>query len=380
MQNNHDSKIAYVFFPLNMAISALARYGRSNPYTEWLFNSDNIEPIFFSIHSNQWVEFWKIFISPKGFMWMFLRLPFKLIKGKYSLFAVHSRDPQAVIVVIISKLLRKPIITFDSYYMWIKYDVRAILFWPFSRFVCFQSTYLSVSSFRVMNFWVSAGVPAKKIRINYKFASIIEPNKETLAKAVQIKKNLGYKTIVLFLGRLIEEKGVDYLIRAFAKFSGFKDLGLLIVGDGPERNRLEKLCKDLNLSNVVFIWRPNDRAEIGHYFVLCDILVLPSITLKHHEEWGVVVNEAMSVSKPVIVSSSVGCAYELVKNAVNGYIVPEKNLDVLFEAMEKLIVNDELRLHMGNEAKKTIMNRFTYQHVVDCHSKLLQEALRKLVS
>jgi glycosyltransferase involved in cell wall biosynthesis len=232
-----------------------------------------------------------------------------------------------------------------------------------------------------MNFWVSAGIPAEKIRVGPVFASVLEPNKKTLAEAIQIKKKLGYKKIVLFVGRLIELKGVDYLIRAFAKFSGFKDVGLLIVGDGPERNRLKKLCEDLNLTNVVFVWSPNELfpPEIDRYFVLCDILVLPSITLKMHEEWGLVVNEAMSVGKPVIVSGSVGCAYELVKNAVNGYIVPEKNLDALFEAMEKLIINDKLRLDMGNEARKTIANRFTYRHSFDSGSRLQQEALKRLV-
>jgi glycosyltransferase involved in cell wall biosynthesis len=130
---------------------------------------------------------------------------------------------------------------------------------------------------------------------------------------------------------------------------------------------------------VLFIWRPDERVEIEPYFILSDILVLPSITLKNHEEWGLVVNEAMSVAKPVVVSGSTGCAYELVKNAVNGYIVPEKNVEALFKAMEKLIINDELRLNMGNEAKKTIASRFTYLDVINCHSRLQQEALKRLL-
>lgn len=364
-----------MWFPITLALSAQSKYKRSNPLYERFRKSHNIE-IIYPISSDQWIKPWKIFISPKGFIWLFLRLPFKLIKGKYSLFEVHCRDPQATITLITSKLLRKPTIISDSSYMWIKDDIRGSLLWPFSRFVCFQSTYLSVSSFRDRNFWVSAGISAEKIRVANKFCSVLEPNRKALANAIEIKKKLGYKKIVLFVGRLIKEKGVDYLIRAFAKFSGFKDVGLLIVGDGAERNRLQKLCEELNLSNVVFIWHPSERAEIEPYFVLCDILVLPSITLKQPEEWGLVVNEAMSVGKPVIVSSSVGCAYELVKNAVNGYIVPEKNVDALFLAMEKLIINDALRLQMGNEAKKTIANEFTYLHAIDSLSRLHQEAIK----
>ena len=372
-----DAKVAYVFAPLNMSISAAVKYGRSDAYSKWLSKSRGLEVISFPISSDKWVKTWRIWISAKAFIWLFFRLPLKLIKDKYSLFAVHSRDPQAIIVLIISKLLRKPIIVFDSYYMWTKNDISASLFWPLSRFVCFQSTYLSVSSFRVANFWVSVGVDIDKIRLNYKITAMLEPSKKDLAKAIRIKRKLGYKKIVLFVGRLIEKKGVDYLIRAFAKFSGFRDVGLLIIGDGPERNRLEKLCEDLNLSNVVFLCA---RAEIEPYFVLCDILVLPSIILRIHEEWGVVVNEAMSVSKPVIVTDGVGCAYELVKNSVNGYIVPEKDPDALFKAMEKLIINDKLRQHMGIEAKKTVANRFTPLHVIAGHLRMQQEALQRLVS
>jgi glycosyltransferase involved in cell wall biosynthesis len=378
MQNKYDSKIAYIFSPITMAISAQAKYGQSNSYEDWLFNSRHLEVISF-FPSDQWAKTWKIFVSPQGFLWLFLLLPFKLIKGKYSLFAAHSRDPQAIVSIIISKLLRKPIIIFDSYYMWVKDDVRASLQWPFSRFVCFQSTYLSVNSFRVMNFWVSAGIPSKKIRINYKLTSVLELNKDTSIKAIRIKEKLGYKKTVLFVGRLIEIKGVENLIRAFAGFSVSDNVGLLIVGDGPERNRLKKICIDLNLTNVNFILPPDERAELYPYFLLCDILVLPSITLKCHEEWGLVVNEAMSIGKPVIVSGSVGCAYELVKNGVNGYIVPEKNPDALFEAMEKLIFNDELRLQMGNEARKTIIDRFTYSHVIDGHVRLQHEALKSFL-
>lgn len=374
-----DSKITYVFSPTSMAISAQAEYGRSNPYSEWLYKSRSLEVISFPVHSGKYAKLSKIFISPLGSIWLFLRLPFKLIKGKYSLFAVHSRDPQATIVLIVSKLLRKPIIVFDSYYMWAKDDVLASLLWPFSRFACFQSTFLSVSSFRVRNFWASAGIPSEKIRLNYKLTSTVEPNKEILARAMKIKSKLCYKKIILFVGRLIPEKGVDYLIEAFAKFSEFKDIGLLIVGNGPERTRLKKLCDNLNLSNVVFVWPPDERTETESYFLLCDFLVLPSITLKYHEEWGLVVSEAMSVAKPVIVSDSVGCAYDLVIDSINGYIVPEKNVDALFEAIKKLVIDDELRLQMGFEAKKTIANRFTYLHVIDGHSRLQQEALKKLL-
>ena len=372
MRNKNDKRIALVIVPLTLSMSALARVRKPNPLEEWVFQY--ADPIVFSKYRMQWVELLRAFTRPDGILWLFLRLPFKLIKGKYSLFEADARDPQGIITFVISKLLRKPIILSDTFYMW-SGSTRARMYWPFSRFISSNATFLSVPSLRVMNFWKSAGIPAKKIRLRNTFMSTIEINEKNVAKALEIKKKLGYQKIILFVGRLIERKGLEYLIKAFTRFSEFNDIALLIVGDGPERNRLEVLCKELKISNVIFIWRADERNEIAHYYLLSDIFVFPTITLKIHEEWGLVVNEAMSVAKPIVVSNSAGCAYELVKNGVNGYIVPEKNVEALYEAIKKLMTNDELRIQMGKESEKIIANGFTYAHAIENIKKLLRDAL-----
>ncbi len=371
MKNKNDKRIAYVMPPITLSMSGLARPRKLNPLEEWLFQIE--DPIVFSKFTARWIELSRIYTYADGFLWLFLLLPFKLIKGKYSLFTAHARDPQVIITFIISKLLRKPIIISDTFYMW-SGSIRASLLWPFSRFVSFHATFFVVPSSRVMNFWKSAGIHAKKIRLSNTFMSTIKTNEKNVAKAIEIKEKLGYQKIVLSLGRLTEAKGLEYLIKAFARFSEVKNVGLLIVGGGPDRNRLEALCKELKLSNVAFIGVVNSD-DRDAYYLLSDIFVLPSIRLKCHEEWGLVVNEAMSVAKPVVVSNTAGCAYELVKNGVNGYIVPEKNVEALYEAIKRLMTNDELRIQMGKEAERTIANGFTYAHAIENSKKLLRDAL-----
>lgn len=374
MGNEKDKRIAFVMPPITLSMTALARYENRNRLDEWLLRYGNL--VAFTKYATQWIELSNIYMYAEGLLWLFLRLPFKLIKGKYSLFIANARDPQGIITFIISKLLRKPILLSDTFYMWSE-STKARLLWPFSRFVSARATFLFVPSWRVADFWKSANIPAGKIRHINHYVSTIEVNEENRAEATHIKEKIGYQKTVLFIGRLIEAKGPEYLIKAFARLSEVKNVGLLIVGEGPDRNRLEALCRELKLSNVAFIWRVRERINIAPYYLLSDLLVLPSITLKTHEEWGLVVNEAMSAAKPVVVSSSVGCAFELVKDGVNGYIVPEKNVEALYEAIKKLLTNDVLRTQMGKESERTIANGFTYTHAIKSFKKLLQDALER---
>jgi glycosyltransferase involved in cell wall biosynthesis len=139
---------------------------------------------------------------------------------------------------------------------------------------------------------------------------------------------------------------------------------------------LEALRNDLGLTDVRFAgFVPQQEKAL--YYLLCDLFILPSITLKVPEEWGLVVNEAMSVGKPVIVTDSVGCAYELVKNNVNGLIVPEKDIEALSSAAIRLLSDDEARARMGKESKRTIDEGFTYQHSIDDLSKFVRSVLSR---
>jgi glycosyltransferase involved in cell wall biosynthesis len=251
------------------------------------------------------------------------------------------------------------------------------LIWPLSKLAASKAKLVAVSSSRVMDFCKAAGIPPEKIRITKFYTFSVDKNERKETEALRIKERLGYRKTVLFMGRLLEGKGVEYLIRAFARFSD-KSIGLLIVGDGPDRNRLEKLCVELSLHNVVFAGFVYNEITRDAYYLLSDILVLPSITQNVHEEWGVVVNEAMSVGKPVIVTSSVGCAFELVRNGVNGYIVPEKNVEALYEALETLLVNDELRAQMGEASKRIVDNEFTYANEIESVKRLFQDAFGNL--
>lgn len=377
MKNKNVSKIGRVVPPLSFSASAMTKPKILNPLQEWQLKYE--DRIVFSNYDKQWITPWKIYTRIDGFLWLFVRLPIRLIRGKYFLFTADARDAQGIVTFIVSKLLRKPIMLSDTFF--IRSDsLLARIVWPINRFIASRAILLSVPSQRGKIFWRSVGVSESKLRIVHIFVSMVEANSGNVNSAKEIKEKLGYKKIVLFVGRLIKEKGIEYLIEAFAKLSKEnKEVGLVIVGDGPERNRLETLCNSMKIDKVTFAGFI-DREDITPYYLLSDILVLPAPKGKIHEEWGLVVNEAMSVGKPVIVSESVGCAYELVKHCVNGFIIPDKNVEALYDALRKLINNEELLYRMGEESKKTIAEGFTYQHAIESKKDMIEEAIRRQIS
>ncbi|MHA1409586.1 MAG: glycosyltransferase [Candidatus Odinarchaeia archaeon] len=104
----------------------------------------------------------------------------------------------------------------------------------------------------------------------------------------------------------------------------------------------------------------NTEAEKTACFLLSDLFILPSIFSKNGPEvWGMVLNEAMSVGKPVVATNMVGAAVDLIENGVNGFIVKSENVYDLYYVMKKILSSSCLMEDMGLCSKKKIMDNFT---------------------
>jgi glycosyltransferase involved in cell wall biosynthesis len=170
------------------------------------------------------------------------------------------------------------------------------------------------------------------------------------------------KKVILYVGRLIKGKKTDILIKAFYKLKQeHNNSCLIIVGEGECKKEFQNISKELNIENdVLFLGRINNK-DLPVYYSLCNIFVLPSSA----EPWGLVLNEAMQFGKPVIATDGVGAAYDLIKDGVNGFIVQKKNINALYNAMEKILSDPELEKEMGEESKKIIEEGFTYENMVE---------------
>jgi glycosyltransferase involved in cell wall biosynthesis len=174
------------------------------------------------------------------------------------------------------------------------------------------------------------------------------------------------KKIVLFVGRLVKQKGVDYLLNAFSTLKkGMNDVVLVIIGKGDYEKKLKKLAEDLQIEKDVCFQGHVDNDLLKNYYGPSDLCVVPSITHEMVDAWAFVVNEAMYYENPVIASDAVGSAFDMIKNGENGFIVPEKDSKALYDAMKVILSNDELREKMGKRSKKIVETGFSYKNMVE---------------
>lgn len=180
----------------------------------------------------------------------------------------------------------------------------------------------------------------------------------------RIKKEFSIRKehVVTFIGRLIEVKGLSYLIDSFLNIKNSK---LLIVGDGPLKNKLREQADLLGLKNVVFAGQRHDIKDI---LKATDIFVLPSVS----EGLPVALLEAMASGCACIVTD-IGLP---VTNQKNALVIPAKDTYELEKAMNLLIKNKKLRMKLRREAKLHIKNNFNWDNAVKKYLKIVDELVK----
>ncbi len=161
---------------------------------------------------------------------------------------------------------------------------------------------------------------------------------------IQKIKDQYSKPIIISVGNLRKSKGQIYLIEAFKKLkNNFNPATLLLIGDGPDRKKLEKQTKSID--GVNFLGR-QEHFEIIKYLSASDIFTLPSINNPNDREGTpTVIMEAMAAGLSIVATKVGGNSY-LVKEGINGFLVEDKNSDELAGAMIKLTDNPEIREQM----------------------------------
>ena len=271
---------------------------------------------------------------------------------RFDIVHVHWPFPHIIFGVLAKKFGRARL--FSSFYgveiRWLKKRFPFLLK-PFSVLMSKSDTVTAISTHTAQEL---SGVVDPPIHIIPFSAAMAERQGKTSDKRK-----------IIFVGRLVERKGVRFLIKAFSQMAKLIPHDLVIIGDGPERTELQVDAQRLGIAGRVKFTGMISDDELKQHYQSCSFFVLPAVYDKKGdtEGLGVVLLEAMSYRKPVI-ASSVGGITDIVSDGKNGLLVPPADVAALTQAIEKMAKNNRLRVKLGRAARQTVDVKFNWNRIV----------------
>ena len=293
----------------------------------------------------------------------FLMLLLALIKNRYPIIITSCISPQTVISLLASKITR------SKYILWIedwfvpkpksfRNMIRFSLLGLIAKCVLKNAGAVVVEGSPQRRYVRNFGVPNEKVfQANHSSLDYLK------FKSIDLRQKLsiGNAVVILYLGRIIEQKGLDVLIKAFSTIEQeWEDAYMLICGDGNFRSSCESIVKEMQIKHVIFAGLIIQEEEKASFYKTADIFVLPARIVAGEEMaegWGLVINEAMSMGKPIITTDAVGAAEDLVRNGLNGFVVKNGEIEELYLALRKMVEDPILRKTMG-ENSRIIFEKF----------------------
>ena len=305
-----------------------------------------------------------------------MMLSYKLftMRKKYDLVHFHGASIPLIICLPLLKLLRKKVI---AKVLASRLGTEAGSLRGRYLFLGNIMAYIlkNADSFIAISQEIAAGLrsdgvrPEKIVRVmNFvdteRFCPVNGEERHMLKIALSADKNI----VINFTGRIVERKGINVLINAFAKAGNLlqSSSALIIIGAGSDEDKLRNLVSELRINNNVrFLGHSR---EVVKYYQASDIFVLPS----YAEGMPNSLLEAMSCGLPVI-ASRIGGVVDVVEDGKSGVLVEPGDVSGLTSAMIKLIADVELRQRLGAEARRRIVEGFSIERAADEYIKLYRE-------
>jgi len=235
------------------------------------------------------------------------------------------------------------------------------------RMVLKKFNALAAVSDAVAHRLLAFGVPTEKIKT---IANGIDVTAFERAQPLPLLKAED-GTVVGIVARLDLQKGFEYLLRAARDLcKTTPDLKIVIVGEGPDREKIEEMIEQYGLqSNVILAGQQSNMPAV---YAAMDIFVLPSL----NEGLPMTVLEAMAASKPVI-ASRVGAIPSVIKDGENGLLVAAKDSEGLRNAIASLLSDPERRRRLGDQAHAWVSQNYTSEAMALKYREMYEEVLGK---
>ncbi len=305
--------------------------------------------------------------------WLYFLVPFFLFSqtrslilqiknNNYDLIHAHWLIPQGLISVFVSKYLCKdsPKILCTSHGSDL-FSFQSPFFNKLQKWILTNSDGVTVVSEHMEKTCLQITNIVEKIHVCPMGVDLV-----TKFKPKENIKRDHYK--ILFVGRLIEKKGVVVLLNAIFKIiKKYPSLKLVIAGDGPERTKLENICKDLMISEHVEFQGAVLHSELPELYSSASISVMPSTG---KEGLGLVAVEAMGCECAVIVSALDG-VNDFIEDGINGILVNLGDEDALANAIDLLLTDKDKIARIALNGRKSVVKKFDWEVVANTYKKII---------
>ena len=182
--------------------------------------------------------------------------------------------------------------------------------------------------------------------------------------------------IILFVGRLVYEKGVQHLIAAMPKIlNGYHDAKLVIAGKGGMMDELKQEANALGLGDKVYFTGYINGKDVPKLYKAADVAVFPST----YEPFGIVVLEAMLSERPIVVSD-IGGLNEIVQHRENGMKCYAGNANSIADSILELLYNPELCANLTKKAKAKVRNEYNWNKIAQDTHFIYQKAICETIA
>lgn len=307
--------------------------------------------------------------------WAFIRLFSIILRHNIDAIFLPSYSPLVNLSCALAALLTRTrlILMIDT---WEKSSRDSFFIKLLKRLIIPRFNSALVAGSKHVDYISSFGIPRSKI---FKGYDVVDNNHFMSRKSdnfLSRYKNFSCfpKRYVLSVGRFVDKKNLGFVLYGFSKFlaryrqhhnsTSLDAPSLVFVGEGPEFSSLVQLAYKLNLNHQVvsssvlslnksdvyfFPFQQYDSLPSFYSLAQCSVIA------SSYEEWGLVVNESMAASTPVIVADTVGCSSDLIKHSENGFLFKSGNLEEFVDSLFTVFQLDQSSmLHMRNQAFKTI--------------------------
>jgi len=283
------------------------------------------------------------------------------------------------------KLLGKRVLLFDETWRY-QYEVgryRRLL--PVVRFLVRRcvDAFVPAGSMAAAMFENDFGIPKSRLFIAYNTTLDLTGAGTSTEKAAQVRERISSaaqgRTVILYLARIVQYKGLDVLISALALLPD--EACLIVVGSGPFQEECESLVEKLGLGHQVHFLGDCLTEDVAYYYRAADIFVLPSRFVLtdpvNCESWGFTVNEAMSLGIPVVATDAVGAAHDLIRDGETGMLARENDAESLANKLRFLLEDSERREKIGANGRKWLMERCIYEQNAGAILSAVEYALER---